>query len=294
MLKRTLFFVNPCYISVRNKQLIVKDKESGTEKQVPAEDVGFVIIDNKQITFTHSVMQLLASNNTAMVICNESHLPVSIMQNLASNHIEAQNIDYQVSAGEALKKQLWKQTIKQKILNQAGLLKYLDADNEPLLYLASQVKSGDTENRESVAAKIYWRKLFNAFVRDRYGEAPNNMLNYGYAILRAATAKAISGSGLLPALGIHHHNKYNSYRLADDLMEPYRPYVDAVVIEIFRENPAYPELTTDVKIRLLEVLTMDTKFRNVKRPLSVGLSMTTASLVNCFRGKAKKISYPEF
>ncbi len=292
MLKRTLFFQNSFHLYVRNKQLIVKDKVSGTEKLVPAEDVGYVIFDNKQLSYTQSVLQLFATNNTAVIICDDKHLPVSMMQNLNSHHIQGQNIDYQISASQALKKQLWKQTVKQKILNQAGLLKKLGENHIPLIEFARNVKTGDTTNREAVAAKLYRSKLFKLFTRDRYGDQPNSMLNYAYAILRSATAQAITGSGLLSVLGIHHHNKYDSYRLADDLMEPYRPYIDELVVELFDKYPSYTELTTKIKMEILQILTIDTQFKKIKRPLGIGLSITTASLAKCFRGKSKKIQYP--
>ncbi len=292
MLKRTLFFVNPYHLYVKNKQLYVTDKLVKKDRMVPAEDIGYVIFDNKQITYTHSVMQLFSENNTAVIFCNDKHMPASMMINFESHHLHGQHADYQIKATEPLKKSLWQQTIKVKIRNQAGVLEYFDKNGEALKEISKHVKSGDTTNRESYAARMYWEQLFDNFIRHRDGKPPNSMLNFCYTILRSATAKALVGSGLLPALGIHHRNKYNAYRLADDIMEPYRPFADRIVKETFTKFPDYKDLTKEIKFELLDILTSDVHFKEVTRPLSVGLSMTAASLVKCYKGEKKKISYP--
>ena len=292
MLKRTLFFENAYHLSVKNRQLIVNDKKNDKKQVVPSEDIGFVVFDNRELSYTQAVLQLFSEHNTAVIICNEKHLPVSILQNLNAHHLQGQNIDYQLSASEPLKKQLWKQTVKQKILNQARLLKKLNKDYKALEEIAKNVKSNDSTNREGHAAKIYWSRIFENFNRERYGNQPNSMLNYTYTILRTATAKALTGAGLLPVVGIKHHNKYNAYRLADDIMEPYRPYADTVVYNAFKKYPDYEDLTKEIKAELLEILTFDTDFELIKRPLSIGLSITAASLVKCFKGDARKIQYP--
>ncbi|MCD6556410.1 MAG: type II CRISPR-associated endonuclease Cas1 [Bacteroidales bacterium] len=294
MLKRTLFFVNPYHLFVKNKQLYVKDKMIDKEQMVPAEDIGYVIFDNKQLTYTHSVMQLFSENNTAVIFCNDKHMPASMMVNFESHHLHGQHSDYQIKASEPLKKNLWQQTIKSKIRNQASVLDYFNKKGEPLREISKHVTSGDSTNRESLAARIYWNSLFNNFIRHRDGKQPNSMLNFCYSILRSATAKAITGSGLIPVIGIHHKNKYNAYRLADDLMEPYRPFADRIVKETFAKFPDYKDLTKEIKFDLTDILTTDVQFKKVTRPLSVGLSMTTASLVKCYKGEKKKISYPIF
>ena len=294
MLKRTLFFVNPYHLFVKNKQLYVKDKMIDKEQMVPAEDIGYVIFDNKQLTYTHSVMQLFSENNTAVIFCNDKHMPASMMINFESHHLHGQHSDYQIKASEPLKKNLWQQTIKSKIRNQASVLDYFNKKGEPLREISKHVTSGDSTNRESLAARIYWNSLFNNFIRHRDGKQPNSMLNFCYSILRSATAKAITGSGLIPVIGIHHKNKYNAYRLADDLMEPYRPFADRIVKETFAKFPDYKDLTKEIKFDLTDILTTDVQFKKVTRPLSVGLSMTTASLVKCYKGEKKKISYPIF
>ena len=295
MLKRTLFFVNPYHLSIRNKQLVARDKEKKTEKTVPVEDIGYAVFDNQQISFTQSVTEHFARHNVAMIVCNEKHHPVGMMLNLDGNHLQGEVFDIQINASEPLKKNLWQKTIKVKIKNQGELLKKKGLNFEPMLYFAREVKSADRGNMEARAARHYWQTLFagTGFRREREGGQPNSLFNYAYAVLRAATAKTLSGSGLLPTLGIHHHNRYNAYRLADDIMEPYRAIVDELVLDVYACNADYEDLTTEIKMDLLELLTLDVKFEKVKRPLGVALSMTTASLVRCFRGEERKISYPD-
>ncbi|MBI4944936.1 MAG: type II CRISPR-associated endonuclease Cas1 [Bacteroidetes bacterium] len=308
MLKRTLFFSNPYHLSVRMGQLEITDKKTGEIKTAPIEDLGFVVFDNQEITFTQSVMTELAANNTAVIICNNKHLPASMMFHLDTNHIQNELFRAQVSASEPLKKQLWQQTVKQKIRNQAAMLDLADDLNsvrvsnpdrvtikagDALRRIATEVKSGDITNQEAQASRRYWSKLFGeTFTREREGMPPNPSLNYGYAILRAAVARALCGSGLLPTLGIFHHNKYNHYCLADDIMEPYRPYVDKMVWEQKEKYPDYHNLDKERKAELLSVLSCDVIINGEKSPLLVAVSQTTASLVKCFSGEEKQVAYP--
>jgi len=293
MLKRTLFFGNPFHLSTRYKQLVMTDKEAGEEKTVPVEDIGFIVFEHPQITFTQSVIQLLAENNTAVVFCDDKHHPNSMLLHLDTHTIQAELFRHQVAASEPLKKQLWQQTIKAKIKNQALHLDLQQRDGQALHYMAGKVKSGDNTGLEAQAARKYWPRLFVAnFTRDRYGAAPNPALNYGYAILRAAVARALAGSGLLATLGIHHHNRYNAFALADDIMEPYRPYVDMAVMDMMEEGLDVADLGKPEKAFLLTILTLDVQIGRNKRPLMVALSYTTASLARCFSGDGKKILYP--
>ncbi len=295
MLKRILYFSKPYHLNTKNEQLIITNKENGEIKQAPIEDIGFAVFDHPQITFTQSVVQILAENNTAIVFCDKKHHPSSLLYHLDSNTVQSEIFRHQINASEPLKKNLWKQTIEAKIKNQAALIKKIGRD-ESQIHLHSQlVKSGDTDNREAQAARLYWKRLFSeGFKRERYGMPPNPSLNYGYAILRAAVARALSASGLLPTLGIHHHNKYNAYCLADDIMEPYRPFVDECVLEIKKNNPDYHIIDKNQKATLLNILNKDVYFENINRPLMVGLSITTASLARCFNGKTKKLLFPSF
>lgn len=293
MLKRTLFFTNPAYISTRNAQLLVQNKEDQTERSVPIEDIGFVVLENPQITITMPALQKLNANNVAVVCCDEKHHPSAMLLNLDSHHLQGELFRQQIDATVPLKKQLWKQTIEQKIKNQAAVLKSLNKQSGALLSYANSVQSGDSSNREGTAAREYWKRLFgNDFIRDRFGDAPNPFLNYGYIVLRAAVARALVGSGLLPTLGIHHHNRYNAFCLADDMMEPYRAYVDKAVFDLWESGVEDLILSKDVKAYLLNVLTCDVQISNLQRPLIVALSITTASLARCFSGEAKKLELP--
>ena len=291
MLKRTLFFGNKCSLTTKYEQLVIKTYER--ETTVPIEDLGFVVIEHQESYISMPTLSKLASNNVCVIFCDEKHMPQSMMLNLESHHIQQELFRNQINASEPLKKQLWQQTIKAKIENQSELLKQLGQDKTPLDHYASKVLSGDTDNREGVAAAYYWKHLFDFdFKRERYGNYPNLFLNYGYIILRAAIARALSGSGLLNTLGIHHHNKYNAFCLADDIMEPYRPLVDAKVIEILRKYDER-DLTTSIKAELLSVLTSTVYFEDNKSPLMVGLSRTTSSLQQCFMGDTRKVVYPK-
>ncbi len=293
MLKRTLFFSNPYHLSVKLGQLEITDKQTGEKITAPIEDLGYLVLDNLEITFTQSVMSELAANNTAIIICNNKHLPASMMFHLDTNQVQNELFRAQVAASEPLKKQLWQQTVKAKIRNQAALLNYTGNSDTALLRHASNVKSGDTTNEEAQASRRYWVNLFGEnFIRDREGMPPNPSLNYGYAILRAAVARAICGSGLLPTLGIFHHNKYNHYCLADDIMEPYRPFVDKIVWEQREKIPDYHNITKERKAELLAILTHDVKIDKEISPLQIAINSTTASLAKCFKGDEKELDYP--
>lgn len=293
MLKRTLLFSNPYHLSTRNKQLQIVEKETGEIKTVPIEDLGYVVFEHPHITFTQSVMQLMAENNTAVIFCDDKFHPSSMLLHLDTHYTQSERFKYQVNASEPLKKQLWQQTIKQKIINQGNLLSKVTKNGEPLFYKAKQVKSGDPSNEEAKAARYYWTELLGKdFRRERFGDAPNPALNYGYAILRAATARALAGSGLLATLGIHHRNKYNSFCLADDIMEPYRPFVDELVLVMQLNGLNCEELGVPEKAALLKILTVDVNISKTTSPLMVALGKTTASLAHCFDGSKKQVIYP--
>jgi CRISPR-associated protein Cas1 len=293
MIKRTLYFGNPCYLYKRQDQLVVSLDD--TEKTVPLEDIGMVILDHYQIKITQPVLQALAGNNAAVLVNDTSHLPLGLMLPMASHNTYTEKLHYQVNASQPLKKNLWQQTVKKKIRNQAALLRKQGLDPKNMEYWASQVKSGDPDNYEGRAAAFYWQALFDTdFRRRRYGAPPNNLLNYGYAILRAVVARSLVASGMLPALGIHHRNKYDAYCLADDMMEPYRPYVDQIVLSLVDSGEDTSELTTSLKRKLLQIPVTDIFLNGNNSPLMVGMQQTTASLMRCFEGQGRKIAYPEF
>ena len=292
MLKRTLLFTSPVYLSMKNGQLVVCFKDTPDEKHtIPIEDIGYVIIDNPMVSITMPLINTLADNNVALIFCNEKGMPHAMLQNLDTHTLQCEVLNTQIGIGEVLKKNLWKQTVEAKIKNQSKLLTKLGKDGNVLKPYYCNVKSGDSDNREGLAARIYWNCLFgNDFIRDRNLSGINALLNYGYTILRSATARALMGSGLMPSIGIFHRNRNNAFPLADDIMEPYRPYVDEIVYEMYHEGMT--ELNQKSKSSLLHILTCDTHFAKVTRPLSIGLTMTAASLVKCYAKELEKINYP--
>lgn len=298
-MKRTLYFGNPCYLKTKNDQLVIQfpEKEELSEKSFPIEDLGIVVLDHQQITIGSALLSKLLENNVALISCNNVHLPTGLMLNLDGNALQSQKFRVQLNASIPLKKQLWQQTVTAKIANQMSVLDRLGRPTAYLQNLSGAVLSGDSDNKEAKAASYYWKQLFGTdsnFVRDRFGSPPNNLLNYGYAILRATVARALVASGLLPTLGIFHRNQYNAYCLADDIMEPYRPWVDLLVFQLVRNRGHYLELSPDMKKQFLELPIMDVTIDGVVSPLMTAVSKTTASLVKCFEGIEKKITYPKF
>jgi CRISPR-associated protein Cas1 len=301
MIKRTLHFGNPAYLSKQNEQMLIdlphlkQLGEKDSKKTVPIEDIGIVILDHQQITITQACMAALLQNNAAIITCDQTHHPTGLMLPLDGSNTQSKYFQHQIGASEPLKKQLWQQTVQTKIINQAALLKTRGIETDNMLYWAKSVRSGDPDNYEGRAAAYYWRYLFPSnleFFRRREGEPPNNLLNYGYAILRAIVARGLVSSGLLPTLGIHHRNKYNAYCLADDIMEPYRPFVDEIVLRIVENGEDFTELSPSLKAQLLSIASIDVQFGKDTSPLMVGLQKTTSSLSKCYEGKLRKISFP--
>ena len=309
MIKRTLCFSNPIYLSLRNAQLVLHIPEvennktlpeaikKEAERTIPIEDIGVVVLDNRRITITSGAMEALLENNCAVITCNQKSMPVGLLLPLCGNTTQNERFRSQLEASLPLRKQLWQQTIKQKILNQEHVLRINTAQETKCMRVwSNDVRSGDSDNLEARAAAYYWKNVFTTypnFVRDREGTPPNNLLNYGYAILRAIIARALVGSGLLPTLGIHHHNRYNAYCLADDIMEPYRPYVDQLVLDIIQCNLEISDITRDLKMQLLGIPMLDVVINGKRSPLMIAVQQTTASLAKCFAGEIKRISYPE-
>lgn len=291
MIKKTLLFEKKTSIHSKFNQLHIKTDE--VERTIPIEDIGFVVLDHPEIYISMTAMNQLVDNGAAIIICNQVHLPNGMFLNLNSHYIQQEIFKNQINASEALKKQLWQQTVKEKIKNQGLLLEKLTGKKNNFDFLTNKVLSGDTSNMEGVAASQYWKVFFDMpFKRERFGNYPNNFLNYGYAILRAAVARALSGSGLLNTLGIHHKSKYNAFALADDIMEPFRPLIDEKVFDILQKYEEQ-ELNTAIKAELLQILTQTVYFNDEKSPLMVGLQRTTSSLQQCFMGDKKKINFPK-
>jgi CRISPR-associated protein Cas1 len=318
-MKITLCFSNPAYLRARLNQLEIEQSVGDgllfRKTTVPFEDIGVVILEHPQITISHVALASLLEQNSIVITCNEKHLPTGLLMPLEGHSLQARRFREQIEASLPLKKQLWQQTVKQKIMNQARALNRQGMDGTPLLRWHLEVRSGDPDNLEARAAAWYWPKLFHNtplfqeiedeqnpddFLRERYGDWPNCLLNYGYAILRAVIARALVGSGLMPTLGIHHRNQYNAYCLADDIMEPYRPSVDALVCRLLHEHPHPPVpnkngdvLTPALKRELLVIPVMDVLMENKKKPLQTAAQRTAASLAACFAGQERTILYPE-
>lgn len=305
MIKRTLYFGNPAYLSLKMKQMVVRipqkddgdlPSEEDMVRTVPIEDLGVIILDNKQITITQGLMEALLENNCAVITCNSKRMPVGLMLPLARNTIQNERFRSQLDSSLPLRKQLWQQTIEAKIRNQAAVLKYVTGqEHKNMLKWSDSVRSGDADNMEARAAVYYWKTIFPddpCFIRDREDEGANALLNYGYAILRAVVARALVGAGLLPTLGIHHHNRYNAYCLADDIMEPYRPYVDKLVVEML-EDGAEDRLNATNKVKLLNIPVIEVLINDRRSPLMIAVSQTVSSLVKCFRGDCRKLIYPD-
>lgn len=300
MIKKTLYFGNPAYLSLRLEQLVIKtqkqeDNGESLTKTIPIEDIGVVVLDHRQITITQGVMEKLLENNCAVITCDSRHLPVGLLLPLVGNTVQNERFRSQIDSSLPLRKQLWQQTIQAKIANQAAVLEYSTSRRHGnMLAWVSQVKSGDSDNVEARAATYYWKTIFPErpdFLRGQFEDDPNGLFNYGYAVLRAVVARSLVMSGLLPTLGIHHHNRYNAYCLADDIMEPYRPYVDRLVLDIIAEDGTL-SLTQSAKLRLLSIPVLDVEIDGHTSPLMVAVSTTTASLAKCFGGDLRKIVYP--
>ncbi|MBO5708058.1 MAG: type II CRISPR-associated endonuclease Cas1 [Bacteroidales bacterium] len=306
MIKRSLYFGNPAYLSLRQKQMVVRipnttdrdlaSNEEDIVRTLPIEDLGIIILDHKQITITLGLIEALLENNCALITCDSKRMPTGLMLPLSVNSIQNERFRNQLESSLPLRKQLWQQTIEAKIRNQASVLKYQTGqEHKNMLKWSESVRSGDTDNMEARAAVYYWKNLFPDnphFVRDREDEGANALLNYGYSILRAVVARALVGGGLLPTLGIHHHNRYNAYCLADDIMEPYRPYVDKLVAEMITDG-AEQKINATNKVKLLNIPVIEVNINGRRSPLMIAVSQTVSSLVKCFKGECRKLIYPE-
>lgn len=308
MIKNTLCFSNPAYLSLEKEQLVIRLPEveksdlpanikQGAVVTRPIEDIAVVILENKQITITNGAIEALLANNCALITCDSRNMPIGLMLPLSGNTLQSERFQQQIEASLPLKKQLWQQTMQTKIHNQAEVLQRHTQEVVKCMHVwADSVRSGDPDNLEGRAAAYYWRNLFpmvEDFTRDREGVAPNQWLNYGYAVLRAIVARALVGSGLLPTFGIHHHNRYNAYCLADDIMEPYRPYVDDLVCRMVRQYGAVDGIQKEQKVQLLTIPTLEVTIGGHRSPLMVAATLTTSSLAKCYNGEARKVLYPE-
>ena len=294
MIKRVLCFENPARLSLKLAQMVVELQD--VTRTLPIEDIGVVILDHKQITITHALIDALLANNVAVVTSNDKHLPIGLMLPLDGNTLQSERFREQIDASEPLKKQMWQQTVVAKILGQAHVLGTQRIEHNNMIKWAKDVRSGDIDNMEARAAAYYWRNMFekDAFIRDPQGLPPNNLLNYGYSVVRAMMARALVGAGLLPTLGIHHHSRYDAYCLADDIMEPYRPFVDMKVLEMWQDGGLTSDISSEQKRQLLGITTMDVNISGHRSPMMLAIQATAQSVQKCFSGEARKIIYPDW
>lgn len=282
------------FLSVKHAQLVVK--KNGTElSQIPCEDIGILLVDHIGTSYTHAVFTRLLDAGAAVVLCGGNHHPAGLLLPLESHSAQTERFRQQIDAKEPVKKRLWKQLVQAKIKHQARIVGPDSEVYPALVTLRKRVRSGDPQNIEAQASRKYWAAYLQdiEFRRDAEGKPPNNLLNYGYTVMRAAVARALCSAGLLPCLGLHHRNRYNAFCLADDLVEPFRGYVEAKVKEIVEGEGVPDDLTQDLKARLLEVLYETVVIGGCKSPLMVGLHRTMASLQRCFAGDQDRLELPD-
>lgn len=291
MLKRTVEISrDAAHLTVRLDQLVLEHHGEAVGS-VPCEDVGMVLVDHAGTTYTHAALVRLAEADAAVVMCGRDHLPAAILLPLADHSQVVWRIRDQLSVSKPLRKRLWRQIVRAKIRAQAANLPQ-GATRTRLLALARETRSGDPGNAEAQASRAYWPALFDGieFRRERFGGGPNPLLNYGYAVVRAAVARAIVAAGILPSIGLHHSNRANAFCLADDLVEPLRPLVDRRVKDLMAEG--HEELSQTAKAGLLDVLNWEVKTGGRAGPLLVSLHRMVASLVRCYRGDCKDLALP--
>ncbi|MHC4194270.1 MAG: type II CRISPR-associated endonuclease Cas1 [Planctomycetota bacterium] len=282
------------YLSIRHSQLLIK-RDGEQIGSIPCEDIGVLLVDHSGTAYTHSVFTTLLECGAAVVLCGQNHHPTGMLLPIESNSVQTERFRQQVEAKEPLKKRLWKQIVKAKIRHQAKLIAPDSGVHKSLMALRDRVRSGDPDNVEAQASRKFWPAYLKEhdFRRSPNGPPPNNMLNYGYMVMRAAIARALCSAGLLPSLGIHHRNRYNAFCLADDILEPFRGFVESKVRDICEQNGVPDKLDQPIKAHLLEVLYEQLTIAGFKGPLMVGLHRTMASLQRCFAGDQRYIDLPE-
>ncbi|MCI6279190.1 MAG: type II CRISPR-associated endonuclease Cas1 [Bacteroidales bacterium] len=296
MLYRTVYIGNPAILRLKDRQMRIRttadDMDLGS---IPVEDIGLVIIDHSWVTITQGLIQALVENNAVIVSCDQSHMPLGMMISERGHTECSERIKVQVEASDALKKQLWSQIVKAKLSRQRELLCRLSLPYEPMDDYVRMVKPGDETNMEGVGARYYWGRLFSEdFRRGQTDDLPNVLLNYGYAILRATVARALTSTGLLLVLGLFHRNKYNPYCLADDLMEPFRPFIDALAIEWLADHALEEGFTKEARAHMLQCATMDVRAGDKLSPLLVAVRDAASSLYACYTGRKRKLVFPSF
>lgn len=293
MIKRIVEISNPARISLKREQLIIEGVDQD-RNQVPLEDLALLLIDERSVILTHAILVACAEREVMVVLCDDRHLPCSMILPLEGNTLQAKILRDQIATSEPLKKRLWQSMIRAKLRGQMRVLDHTNQSGHLIGHFIDKVQSGDPNNVEAQAARAYWPALFGKdFRRDWDLVGINALLNYGYAILRAGVARAVVGAGLHPSLGIHHHNQYNTFALADDLIEPFRPIIDREVFEIVDKVEGPPIVDRYSKERLLGALYVPCKVKSRKIPLLSAFHLYTASFREVISGEKKKLEIPE-
>ena len=285
---------SPARLRVKLNQLVLERRDQPAVT-VPLAELAVLIVSHPQVSYTQAVLANISAEGGVFVTCDERRLPVGILLPLQSHYLQTQRIADQASVSVPTRKRLWQQIVRAKINAQADLLERLHDNDHGLRALVPLVKSGDPANVEARAARRYWNVVFgsNTFRRDRNATDQNRALNYGYAVLRAITARAICAAGLHPSLGLHHHNQYNAFCLADDLMEPFRVIVDQPVAQNVEEYGSDAEFGREARQQILETLTDRTEINGESRSLFDTLATTAGSLASAYRDKTQKLILPE-
>jgi CRISPR-associated protein Cas1 len=284
------------FLKIHNHLLVI-EKPDGSKYSLPTSDIAAIVISNRAVALTHAVLAEITNSGGIIVVCDDKYLPAGMMLPMQQHYIQTERFRQQANAPQPTTKRIWQQLIRAKIFNQAKLLNIITGSDHGLFVLSQKVKSGDPENIEARAAKIYWQHLFQNipdFKRERFGDNCNPMLNYGYAVLRATTARAICGVGLHPTIGVNHHNRYNPFCLADDLMEPFRPLVDRAVVNIINLTDSIPEqLDKTTKAALINALLVRVLLNDEAVTLFDALTRSASSIALAFENNSKNIIIPE-
>lgn len=299
MIKRTIVIESEAQLTLQQGQMSIARRQSSggndIKHSVPVEDIGVLVLESRSCLVSSALIAALTQAGAVIMHCDERHMPSALTLPLEGNTLQQERYQAQIHASVPLRKNIWMQLVKSKIYNQASVLSQLGMNSEPLLRWASEVKSGDSSNLEARAAAYYWPLLMRDenFRRERNASGANACFNYGYAILRAVVARALVAAGLLPTLGVHHHNRYNAYCLADDMMETFRPVVDLWIMKCSNEMGFQDELGKEWKAVLLKVPVLDVLMEGEKSPLMVAAARSAASLVKIFEGRERKVLLPE-
>ncbi len=267
-------------------------KADGAELgRVPLDDVGVLLVNAHGTTYSNNLMVALAERGAGVVLCGANHSPVAWLWPLAGHHVQMARMKAQLEAGRPLCKRLWQAVVRAKIEMQGSVLEVLGRDSVGFRLMARQVASGDPDNLEAQAARRYWPLMMGPdFRRDREAGGANALLNYGYTVLRSATARAIVATGLHPSVGVHHRNRNDAMVLADDLMEPFRPLVDLMVVRLVEHGAT--DVTPEAKRSLAGLLSVDMRTAQGRTPLGTCLERLAVSVAQSFEGNDSKLDLP--